>query len=161
MGSIPITRSRSIGGLGDEMTATRDALIAAARECCGRSHSPYSGVQVGAALRAASGHVYRGTNVENAAYPLGNCAETSAIAAGVQAEGAQFRIAEIAVWATGHEGRTQAASPCGGCRQRIHELAVDGRVNVHFPWQGGETRTARIEELLPFAFFLPALRRER
>ena len=99
--------------------------------------------------------MFRGANVENAAYPLGNCAETSAIAAGVAAEGAKFRIAEIAVWATDGKGQVLAASPCGGCRQRIHELAVDGGVKVHFPWQDGETRTASVDDLLPFAFFLP------
>lgn len=142
------------------MSARRNPLAAAARESCRHSHAPYSGIHVGAAVRAASGNVYCGTNVENAAYPLGNCAETSAIAAGVQAEGAKFRIAEIAVWATDGEGSALAASPCGGCRQRIQELAVDGRVNVHFPWQGGEVRTASIDELLPFAFSLPAARRE-
>lgn len=143
------------------MSANRDALVAAARESCQRSHAPYSGIHVGAAVRSASGNVYRGTNVENAAYPLGNCAETSAIAAGVQAEGGKFRIAEIAVWATDGGGRLLAASPCGGCRQRILELAVDGRVSVHFPWQGGEVRTASIDELLPYAFFLPAARHEK
>lgn len=137
------------------MTGTRDTLIGAARECCARAHAPYSGIHVGAAVRASSGAVYRGNNVENASYPLGNCAETSAIAAGVQAEGAVFRIAEIAVWATDRDGAVLAASPCGGCRQRIHELAVDGRVPIHFPWQGGEVRTARLEELLPYAFTLP------
>jgi len=137
------------------MTGTRDTLIGAARECCARAHAPYSGIHVGAAIRAASGAVYRGNNVENASYPLGNCAETSAIAAGVQAEGAVFRIAEIAVWATDRDGAVLAASPCGGCRQRIHELAVDGRVPIHFPWQGGEVRTAALEELLPYAFTLP------
>jgi len=141
------------------MTGTRDTLIGAARECCARAHAPYSGIHVGAAIRAASGAVYRGNNVENASYPLGNCAETSAIAAGVQAEGAVFRIAEIAVWATDRDGAVLAASPCGGCRQRIHELAVDGRVPIHFPWQGGEVRTAALEELLPYAFFLPSPRR--
>ncbi len=99
--------------------------------------------------------MYCGANVENAAYPLGNCAETSAIAAGVAAEGAQFRIAETAIWATDGGGKVLAASPCGGCRQRIHEFAVDGKIKVHFPWQGGEVRTASIDELLPFAFFLP------
>lgn len=141
------------------MTGTRDTLIGAARECCAHAHAPYSGIHVGAAVRAASGAVYRGNNVENAAYPLGNCAETSAIAAGVQAEGAAFRIAEIAVWALDRNGAVLAASPCGGCRQRIHELAVDGRVQIHFPWQGGDVRTAALEELLPYAFFLPSPRR--
>lgn len=140
------------------MTAARKTLIATARECCPRAHAPYSGVHVGAAIRAASGAVYRGSNVENAAYPLGNCAETSAIAAGVQAEGAALRIAEIAVWSTDRNGTVLAASPCGGCRQRIHEFAVDGRVLIHFPWQGGEVRTAALEELLPYAFFLSSPR---
>ena len=138
------------------MTNTRESLIEAARACCGRSHSPYSGIRVGAAIRAASGAVYPGTNVENAAYPLGNCAETSAIAAGVQAEGTGFRIAELAVWATDRNGGVLAASPCGGCRQRIKELASGGEVKIHFPWQAGEIRTITIAELLPFAFFLPS-----
>ncbi len=143
------------------MSATRETLVAAARDSCGRAHAPYSGIHVGAAVRSTSGAVYRGANVENASYPLGNCAETSAIAAGVAAEGARFRIAEIAVWATDDGGHVLAASPCGGCRQRIHELAADGSISVHFPWQGGGMRTASIGELLPFAFFLPATPREK
>lgn len=143
------------------MSANRDPLVAAARESCGQAHAPYSRIYVGAAVRSTSGVVYRGTNVENAAYPLGNCAETSAIAAGVAAEGARFRIAEIAVWATDGGGQVLAASPCGGCRQRIHELASNGQVCVHFPWQGGETRTSSIAELLPFAFSLPPAPRQK
>ena len=148
MGSIPITRSIM-------KSTAQSPLVAAAREICQSAHAPYSDIHVGAAVRSSSGAVYRGANVENAAYPLGNCAETSAIAAGVAAEGAKFRIAEIAVWATDGDGKVLAASPCGGCRQRIHELAVDGDVKVHFPWQGGEARSASVDELLPFAFFLP------
>jgi cytidine deaminase len=136
--------------------APENPLISAARGCCRQAHSPYSGIRVGAAIRSASGSEYLGTNVENAAYPLGNCAETSAIAAGVQSEGAAFRIAEIAVWATDRDGRTLACSPCGGCRQRISELAVNGAVSIHFPWHEGEIRAVSLDELLPFAFFLPA-----
>jgi cytidine deaminase len=130
-------------------------LIALARETCAQAHAPYSGIHVGAAIRSAAGATYTGTNVENAAYPLGNCAEASAIAAGVQAEGAGFRIAETAVWAFDREGRSIAISPCGGCRQRIREFAADSRVEVHFPWQGGNLRTATVDELLPYAFELP------
>jgi len=143
------------------MSATRDSLIGSAQECCAKAHAPYSGIHVGAAIRAASGAVYRGTNVENAAYPLGNCAEASAIAAGVQAEGSAFRIAEIAVWATDRHGQVLAASPCGGCRQRIHERAVDGGVRIHFPWHGNEVRTATLDELLPYAFTMPDTRGAR
>jgi cytidine deaminase len=134
-------------------------LIAAARAASARAYAPFSGIHVGAAIRSAAGATYSGANVENAAYPLGNCAETSAIAAGVAAEGASFRIAETAVWAVDGAGQAIAISPCGGCRQRIREFAVDGRVNVHFPWQGGVPRTATVDELLPFAFELPDGRR--
>ena len=141
------------------MTASRDLLVGAARESCGQAHAPYSGIRVGAAILAASGRTYRGSNVENAAYPLGNCAETSAIAAGLQAEGAEFRIAETAVWAIDRAGAVLTASPCGGCRQRIREFAVDGAVRIHFPSEGGTTRTATLDELLPYAFSLPATRR--
>jgi len=138
------------------MTDTRDSLIAAARTICRQSHSPYSGIRVGAALRAASGALYLGTNVENAAYPLGNCAEVSAIAAGIQAEGPGFRVSELAVWAEDRAGRSLAASPCGGCRQRISEFVSGSDVPIHFPWHDGELCTATINELLPYAFFCPA-----
>ena len=137
------------------MSESRDALVDRAREACRSAHAPYSGIHVGAAIRSATGATYTGTNVENAAYPLGNCAEPSAIAAGIVAEGAAFRIAETAVWAVDREGRPIAISPCGGCRQRIREFAVDGAVRVHFPWKGGEVRTASVDELLPYAFELP------
>ncbi len=140
------------------MSAERDSLVAHAREACGGAHAPYSGIHVGAAIRSVAGATYTGTNVENAAYPLGNCAEASAIAAGVRAEGGGFRIAETAVWAFDREGRAIAISPCGGCRQRVREFAADGRVKVHFPWQGGSVRTATVDELLPYAFELPGTR---
>jgi cytidine deaminase len=137
------------------MNELRDALVAAAREACSRAHAPYSGIHVGAAIRSAAGATYAGANVENAAYPLGNCAETSAIAAGVAAEGAAFRIAETAVFAVDRDGREIAISPCGGCRQRIREFAASGSVAVHFPWTDGKMRTSTVDELLPFAFELP------
>lgn len=138
------------------MKDARDKLIAAAREASVKAHAPYSGIHVGAAIRAASGAIYSGCNVENAAYPVGNCAEASAIAAGVAAEGEGLRIVETAVWATGRDGGVLAASPCGACRQRLHEFAADGGMAVHFPWSGGALRTARLDELLPYAFTLPA-----
>jgi cytidine deaminase len=137
------------------MNTDRDQLVALAREACASAHAPYSGIHVGAAIRSAAGATYTGTNVENAAHPLGNCAEASAIAAGVHAEGARFRIAETAVWAIDRDGRAIAISPCGGCRQRIREFALDGSVKVHFPWQDGGVRTASVDELLPYAFELP------
>ena len=140
------------------MSKDREALAALARDACRSAHAPYSGIHVGAAIRSGSGAFYTGTNVENAAYPLGNCAEASAIGAGVQAEGAAFAIAETAVWALDNRGRTISISPCGGCRQRIREFAVSGSVSVHFPWRDGSLHTSSVDELLPFAFELPGHR---
>jgi cytidine deaminase len=137
------------------MSDARDALAIRAREACRSAHAPYSGIHVGAAIRSSAGATYAGSNVENAAYPLGNCAESSAIAAGVAAEGEQFRIAETAVWAVDREGHAIPMSPCGGCRQRIREFAAGGDVRVHFPWRDGRLQTASIDELLPYAFELP------
>ena len=129
-----------------------ESLVATAREAASQAYAPYSGVSVGAAIRSASGHVYAGCNAENAAYPLGHCAETAAIAQAVLAEGPGMRIAEVAVW-----GRTAAQaplpiSPCGGCRQRIREHAADGSVAVHFPGPDGAIGTLTIVSLLPQPF---------
>jgi cytidine deaminase len=143
------------------MSAGLEPLVALARETSAKAHAPYSGIHVGAAIRSASGALYSGSNVENAAYPLGNCAEASAIAAGVRAEGERFRIAETAVWAVDRDGLPIAMSPCGGCRQRIREFAAGDSVAVHFPWHDGAIRTASVDELLPYAFELPSSRSGR
>jgi cytidine deaminase len=140
---------------------TAEELLAQADAAAANAYAPYSNYHVGAAVLARDGCVFVGANVENAAYPLGNCAEASAIAAGVRAEGSAFRIAETAVWALDREGRAIGISPCGGCRQRIREFATGGGVAVHFPWQGGAMRTASIDDLLPYAFELPSSRSGR
>lgn len=111
------------------------------------AHAPYSNFHVGAAIRAASGKVYTGANVENASYPEGWCAETSAIAAMIMA--GETKITEVCVVGAGK----QLVAPCGGCRQRLAEFsAADTPVHV-----GDETRIRRsftISELLPEAFIL-------
>jgi len=89
-----------------------DELIAAAQAVRAHAHAPYSRFRVGAALRCADGRVFAGANVENASYPEGWCAETSALAAMVAAGGRDVR--EVVVCA---EAETPV-SPCGGCRQR-------------------------------------------
>jgi cytidine deaminase len=94
-----------------------DALVRAALDARARAHAPYSRFAVGAALRTEAGEVFAGCNVENAAYPLGACAEAGAISAMVLGGGR--RIAEIVVAGGGAEPCT----PCGGCRQRLREFA--------------------------------------
>ncbi len=109
------------------------------------AHAPYSGFKVGAAIRSASGKVYVGVNVENAAYPEGTCAEAGAIAAMVAS--GDTEIAEVAV-----VGDAPApVTPCGGCRQKIAEFAPKGVV-VTMGTMTGKTLTMKIEELLPEAF---------
>jgi len=109
------------------------------------AYAPYSRFQVGAAIRAASGRVYAGVNVENAAYPEGTCAEAGAIAAMIA--GGDTVIAEVAVIADAPEPVT----PCGGCRQKLAEFAGP-EVRVTMANLQGATRIMTMAELLPGAF---------
>jgi cytidine deaminase len=120
-------------------------LFEAAKAAQANAHAPYSRFKVGAALRAADGAIYSGANVENAAYPEGVCAETSAISAMARAGGR--RIEEILVVGDG-EG---LCTPCGGCRQRIREFAGDG-TTIHVAGLEGVRATFALEELLPQSF---------
>jgi len=120
-------------------------LIEAALAAMAKAYAPYSNFSVGAALRGASGAVYAGCNVENASYPEGCCAETSAIAALVL--GGETRIVEVAVAGRGD----QLVTPCGGCRQRLREFADDG-VEIHICGPEGLRRTVTLGDLLPLSF---------
>ena len=120
-------------------------LFAAAKASQANAHAPYSKFRVGAALRTPDGAVYAGGNVENAAYPEGWCAETSAIAAMAAAGGR--RIAEICVIGDGEA----LCTPCGGCRQRIREFADDTTI-VHVAGPEGVRATFRLSALLPESF---------
>jgi len=109
------------------------------------AHAPYSDFKVGAAIRAASGAVYVGCNVENVAYPEGTCAEAGAIAAMVAA--GETVIAEAYVVA----GSPAPVPPCGGCRQKLAEFGA-GDVTVTLATTGGAETRMTISELLPGRF---------
>lgn len=120
-------------------------LIEAAVAAIAKAYAPYSSFPVGAAVRGASGRIYAGCNVENAAYPQGCCAEASAISAMVM--GGETRIVEAAV-----AGKGEAlVTPCGGCRQRLREFAADDLV-IHICGPKGLRRTVTLGELLPLSF---------
>ncbi len=122
-----------------------DELKAAALEVRENAHAPYSGFQVGAAIRTASGAIYVGCNVENIAYPEGTCAEAGAIAAMCAA--GEREIAEAYVVA----GSALPVTPCGGCRQKLAEFA--GRdVLVTMATTGGVEQVMSMADLLPGAF---------
>jgi homotetrameric cytidine deaminase len=146
-----LRRAEAAGAPGAADPGAPDDLVAAARAVMDRAYAPYSRYHVGAALRAEDGSIHAGANVENAAYPQGQCAEASAIGALVAA--GHTRVAEVAVIAAADA----LCVPCGGCRQRLREfMALDAPVHLCSPT--GERRTVTLEELLPLSFgpeFLP------
>ncbi len=120
-------------------------LYQAAKDAMSKAHAPYSRFHVGAALRGRDGRVFSGANVENAAYPQGWCAETTAIAAMIMA--GESAIAEFAVCASG----TELITPCGGCRQKIREFA-GGDTPIHLCSTRGIEKTVTLGDLLPMSF---------
>jgi homotetrameric cytidine deaminase len=137
------------GSYADALAAARahpdPELLALARAAAGRAYAPYSGFPVGAAVRTADGRRYAGANVENAAYPQGQCAEASAIGALVAGGGGA--IVEVVVAAPSRE----LVSPCGGCRQRLREFASDD-APIHLADLERVRRTTTLGELLPLSF---------
>jgi cytidine deaminase len=111
-------------------------LVQQAIEASHRAYAPYSNYLVGAAVRTRDGRVFEGVNVENAAYPLGICAEKSALVAAVSAG---YRPGDF-------EAMGITASPCGGCRQWLHEMRID---EVSYRRASGEIVTTTPAELLP------------
>lgn len=126
-------------------TKALDELFAAAAAVRKNAYAPYSGFAVGAAVRAASGTVFSAANVENAAYPVGTCAEAGAIAAMVAA--GERRIAAILILADSSE----PLMPCGACRQRIFEFAMPD-TQVHSAGPGGVRVSVPFAELFPRPF---------
>ena len=106
-----------------------------------RAYAPYSKFHVGAVIRARDGRVFEGVNVENAAYPLGVCAEKSALTTAVTEGCGPGQIEVLAV----------TASPCGGCRQWLVEFGLD---RVVYASANGDVRTVTPDGLLPDTFEL-------
>ena len=121
-------------------------LIAAAKSARLKAYAPYSKFLVGAAVRDERGQIHGGCNMENAAYPQGWCAETSAIAAMIMSGG--HAITEMAVIGSGD----LLCTPCGGCRQKIREFAK-GNAKIHMCGEDGKVKqTFTLDELLPASF---------
>jgi cytidine deaminase len=129
-----------------------EILFALAKDAQARAYAPYSRFPVGAALRTQEGAFFSGCNVENASFPLGLCAEASAIAAMIGA--GERSIAEILIVGPG----PQRLAPCGACRQRIAEFICDDGL-VHLADPAGDVQTLTFTELLPHAFGPDALKR--
>ena len=117
-------------------------LVEQADGVAARAYAPYSRYLVGAVVRARDGRRFEGVNVENAAYPLGMCAEKTAISAAVVAGCRPGDLEAIGI----------TASPCGGCRQWLHEFRIG---EVSYRGDDGEIRTVTPAELLPDTWNLP------
>ena len=120
---------------------TDDELLARADAVAERAYAPYSKFYVGAALLTRDGRAIEGVNVENAAYPLGTCAERNVLSRAVTEGFGPGELEAIAI----------TASPCGGCRQWLHEFRLD---RVTFRKGSGEVVTRTPDELLPESFDL-------
>lgn len=121
------------------------AMFEAARSVQSRAYAPYSQFPVGAAIRGSRGGLFAGCNVENAAYPVGTCAEAAAIAAMIAA--GETRIEAVLVLGDG-EG---LVTPCGACRQRIREFAGE-RTLIHVADRNHIRETFTLARLLPASF---------
>jgi cytidine deaminase len=121
---------------------TGEELVARAEAAAERAYAPYSNYRVGAAVLARDGRVFEGVNVENAAYPLGICAERTAIA---KAASEGLRPGEL-------EAIGITASPCGGCRQWLHEWRFE---RVFFRNADGTLAEYAPGDLLPDTWDLP------
>ncbi len=129
-----------------------DSLVDRARRAARNSYSPYSGFRVGAALLTGDGSVFCGANVENAAYPVSNCAEATAV--NTAAAAGTRRIRTVAVACIDADSIANAY-PCGGCRQVMNEFGVE---TVLVATGDGPYRVHGLSELLPYGFsggFLP------
>jgi cytidine deaminase len=122
----------------------RSVLIAAAANAREHAHAPYSHFRVGAALRANSGHIFTGCNVENSTLGLTLCAERVAVFKALS-EGERGFDAVAVVADTG-----RLTPPCGACRQILWEFCRDAEVILSN--LSGQTVVRRMSDLLPDAF---------
>lgn len=123
-----------------------ESLVAAAREAALGSYSPYSHFRVGAAVQSADGTVFTSANVENAAFPVSQCAEANAINYAVSKGHTVLPL--IAVACIDAES-LDVAYPCGRCRQIMSEFGVE---TVIVATADGDTRTHPFSDLLPHGF---------
>jgi cytidine deaminase len=126
----------------DSITAK---MISNAHKALTHSYSPYSKFTVASCIRTDKDNLYTGINIENSSYGLTLCAESAAIAAMVTA--GEQRIKSMVILA----GTNELCSPCGACRQRIHEFSTPDTM-IHLCNQDTILRSITINELLPLAF---------
>ncbi len=124
------------------MSSSLHSLAVSASE---KAYAPYSKFNVGVAIKTVDDRIYSGCNIENASYPEGWCAETTAIGHMVMDGGGT--IAEVAVFCP----QMKKITPCGGCRQRISEFGNSETI-IHLCDADGIMESVTLGDLLPRAF---------
>lgn len=135
------------------MNHSVESMLEQARHAQQHAHAPYSHFRVGACIRTVNNQIFTGCNVENAAYPLCQCAEATAI--GNMINAGEIAIAEIVIIG---DSKTPC-TPCGACRQRISEFAAP-ETKIHMFGKQGEHFTQTLQELLPYSFNADHIARE-
>jgi len=130
----------------------REKLIASALEARHWAYAPYSGYPVGAALLTASGRIYDGVNIENAAYPNTICAERVAVFKAVSEGEREFTAIAVVT--------SNAGAPCGACRQVLSEFGLDTIVLIADEQRNVVVETT-VRELLPRAFGMEQVIKEK
>lgn len=130
------------GSVDEETLSIPDVLTRKALDVRSKAYAPYSQYRVGAALLCGDGDIVLGCNVENASYPATICAERVALTAAIALGKREFRALAIAT--------ADGGSPCGICRQVMHELGPE--MVVYICDETGTYRTTSSHALLPEAF---------
>ena len=141
-----------ISDLSKESFMEYKELVEAALEARERAYAPYSHFKVGAALLTGSGKVYKGCNIENAAYSPGNCAERTAVFKAVS-EGEKEFLAIAIVGGMENNSELSICSPCGVCRQVLNEFVNADEFEVILGTNKSENiKIFKLKELLPLGF---------
>ena len=125
-------------------------LIDLAIEARKAAYTPYSNFKVGAALLSKEGEVYKGCNIENAAYNPTNCAERTAFFKAVSEGVTEFEA--IAIVGGYDQEELKFCPPCGVCRQVMMEFCKSDKFRVLLLDEKGEIKSYLLKELLPFGF---------
>lgn len=147
----------------NELSADDQELINASEEAARSAYAPYSQFRVGAAIRLESGRIVHGANVENAAFPSGNCAERTALAAAIT-NYPEDRPIIIAISAISDKGSVvEPVTPCGNCRQVIaeEESRWGRQIRILLAGKNKIIELDGIDQLLPLQFNRKSLRSDR
>lgn len=140
---------------GESLSQDDAILLQAAKDITATAYAPYSGFHVGAAVRLHDGQIITGVNIENASYPVGICAERSALSAVISSFPSHTIDAIAISYFAAKSANNQPAFPCGMCRQFISECEDRNKKKIKLilgAQQGNIIAIETIKQLLPFGF---------